>query len=48
MNRNTTALILAALVVGVGILGFMLYQEKQKTSGVEISVGGGKIEIEKK
>lgn len=48
MNRNTMGIVVAVLVVGVGALGYMLYQERQKTSGVEISVGDGKLNIEKK
>jgi preprotein translocase subunit SecG len=48
MSRSTTGIIVMVLLVAVGVLGVMLYQERQKTSGVEISVGGGKLEIEKK
>lgn len=39
MNRNLLYLVLGALIVGVGVLGYSLYQERQK-SGVNISIGG--------
>jgi len=48
MNRNILFLVIGALaVVSVG-LGYALYQERQKTSGVEISVGPGGLSVEKK
>ena len=48
MNRNTLYLVIAALVVVGGVLGYQLYQERQKTTGIEINVGGRGISIEKK
>jgi hypothetical protein len=39
MNRNLLYLVLGALIVGIGVLGYSLYQERQK-SGVNISIGG--------
>lgn len=39
MNRNFIYLILGALIVGCVVLGYSLYQERQKT-GINISVGG--------
>jgi hypothetical protein len=36
------------LAVGAAVLGYQLYQERQKTSGVEISVGKSGLTIEKK
>jgi hypothetical protein len=39
MSRNAMYLLLGALIVGVGVLGFALYNERQK-SGVNISIGG--------
>ena len=39
MNRNLLYLIIGALIVGVGVLGWQLYQEQQKP-GLSISIGG--------
>lgn len=39
MNRNFLYLLIGALVVGVGVLGYSLYQERQKP-GLSISIGG--------
>ena len=39
MNRNLLYLLVGALIVGVGVLGYSLYQEQHK-SGVSISIGG--------
>jgi hypothetical protein len=41
MNRNLLYLLVAALIVGVGVgvLGYSLYQEHQKP-GLSISIGG--------
>lgn len=48
MERNRIYLIVGALVAGVFVLGFFLYQERQETTGVEISVGRGGVSIEAK
>ena len=48
MNRNVLYLVIGALVVAAGVLGYMLYQERQKTTGIEINVGKSGISIEKK
>ena len=48
MNRNTLYLVIGVLVVGTVVLGYQLYQERQKTSGIEISVGKNGMSIEKK
>jgi len=40
MSRNNIIyLVLGALIVGVGFLGYQLYQERQKP-GLSISIGG--------
>jgi hypothetical protein len=39
MNRNALYLIIGALIVAAGVLGYQLYQERQKP-GFSISVGG--------
>lgn len=48
MNRNTLYIVIAVLAVGVAIVGFQLYQERQKTSGVEIKLGENGISIQQK
>ena len=48
MNRNVLYLVIGALVVAAGVLGYMLYQERQKTTGIEINVGKSGVSIEKK
>ena len=48
MNRNTLYLVIAALVVVTAVIGYQLYQERQKTTGIEINVGKSGISIEKK
>ena len=48
MNRNTLYLVIAALAVVIAVVGYQLYQERQKTTGIEINVGKSGISIEKK
>ena len=48
MNRNTLYLIIGALAVVAAVVGYQLYQERQKATGIEINVGKGGISIEKK
>jgi hypothetical protein len=48
MNRNVLFLLIGALAVTVAVLGYQLYQERQKTTGIEINVGKSGISIEKK
>ena len=49
MNRNNLLyLVVGALVVGVAVLGYSLYQEKKEPSGVQINLGEKGISIEKK
>ena len=48
MNRNVLYLVIGALAVGASVLGYVLYQEWQKTTGIDISVGKGGVSIEKK
>jgi predicted negative regulator of RcsB-dependent stress response len=47
MNRNTLYLVIGALVVVTVVIGYQLYQERQKTTGIEINVGKSGISIEK-
>jgi predicted negative regulator of RcsB-dependent stress response len=48
MNHNTLYLIIGVLAVATAVFGYQLYQERQKTTGIEISVGERGISIEKK
>jgi hypothetical protein len=48
MNRNVLYLVIGVLAVVVGVSGYLLYQERQKTKGVQISIGKSGVSIEKK
>lgn len=48
MNRNLLFLLIGALVVGLSVTGYSLYQEKKKPQGVEISVGRNGLSIKEK
>jgi predicted negative regulator of RcsB-dependent stress response len=48
MSRNVLYLVIAVLAVASVVIGYQLYQERQKTTGIEISVGERGISIEKK
>ena len=47
-NRNLMFLIIGALIVAVGVLGYSLYQSKKETEGVQINVGPGGLKIQSK
>jgi RsiW-degrading membrane proteinase PrsW (M82 family) len=47
-NRNVLYLILGALIVGVGVLGYNLYQTKKQPEGVQINLGPNGLKIESK
>jgi hypothetical protein len=47
MSRNVLYIVVGALAVGIAVIGYMLYQERQ-TTGVEIKIGDGGVSIEKK
>lgn len=48
MNRSLLFALIGALVIVSAGLGYALYQERQKTSGIEITVGPKGIAVEKK
>ena len=48
MNRNVLYLVIGVLAVVTAVIGYQLYQERQKTAGIEINVGKTGISIEKK
>ena len=48
MNRNLLYLVIAVLVVATAVFGYQLYQERQKSTGIEINIGERGVSIEKK
>lgn len=48
MSRNILYVAVGALVVIVAVVGYQLYKERQKPSGIEISIGKGGVSIEEK
>ncbi len=48
MNRNVLYLIIALLAVATVVLSYQFYQQRQKTTGIEINIGERSITIEKK
>jgi hypothetical protein len=47
-NRNILFLIIGALIVGVGVLGYQLYQAKKEPTGMQINVGPDGLKIQNK
>jgi predicted negative regulator of RcsB-dependent stress response len=47
-NRNVMYLIIGALVVIVGVLGYQLYQAKKQPEGLQINVGPDGLKIQGK
>ena len=47
-NRNILFLIIGALIVAVGVLGYNLYQTKKQPEGVQINLGPNGLKIESK
>ena len=49
MNRsNGLYLIIGALIVAVGVVGYLYYQDRQQTTGIDITVGKSGISVETK
>ncbi|WP_370674981.1 hypothetical protein [Pleomorphomonas sp. PLEO] len=48
MNRQMLVAVVVLLAVGVGVLGYQLYEEKKKPNGVEISIGEKGVSVEGK
>ena len=48
MNRNVLYLAIGALAVVAVVFGYQLYQERQRTHGIEINVGKSGVSIEQK
>jgi predicted negative regulator of RcsB-dependent stress response len=47
-NRNILFLIIGALIIGVGVLGYNLYQAKKEPTGLQINVGPDGLKIQNK
>ena len=47
-NRNVLFLIIGALIVGIGVLGYNLYQVKKEPDGVQINLGPDGLKIQNK
>jgi hypothetical protein len=47
-NRNIMYLIIGALIVAVGVLGYNLYQTRKQPEGLQINVGPGGLKIQNK
>jgi hypothetical protein len=47
-NRNVLFLIIGALVVGIGVLGYNLYQTNKEPSGLQINVGPEGLKVQNK
>jgi len=48
MSRNVLYLIVTILGIAVVAIGYQLYHERQRTTGVEISIGDRGISVERK
>ena len=47
-NRNVLYLIIGALIVVVGVLGYNVYQSKKQPDGLQINVGPNGLKIQGK
>lgn len=48
VNRNVLYLIIGALIVAVGVLGYNLYQSQKEPEGLQINVGPKGLKIQNK
>jgi hypothetical protein len=48
MSRSVLYAAIGVLAIAAGVFGYQLYEERQRTTGVEISIGERGISIEKK
>ncbi len=46
MKRNLLYLLIGALVVVVAVLGYVVYEDQQRSSSIDISVGDDGVSIE--
>ena len=47
-NRNLLFLIIGALIVVTGVLGYNLYQDRKQPEGLQINVGPNGVKIQGK
>jgi predicted negative regulator of RcsB-dependent stress response len=47
-NRNILFLIIGALIVVVGVLGYNLYESKKQPEGLQINVGPNGLKVQGK
>ena len=47
-NRNVLFLMIGALIVAVGVLGYSLYQDRKQPEGLQINVGPNGLKIQGK
>src|ERR1700722_17965468 len=47
-NRNIMYLIIGALIVAVGVLGYNLYQTKKEPEGLQINLGPNGLKVQNK
>ena len=47
-NRNILYLLVGALIVAVGVLGYNLYQAKKEPQGLQINLGPNGVKIQNK
>lgn len=47
-NRNVLFLIIGALVVGVAVLGYKVYEDHREPKGVQLNIGPSGVSVEKK
>lgn len=47
-NRNILVLIIAALIAGIGVLGYNLYEAKKEPKGLQINVGPDGLKVQSK
>ncbi len=47
-NRNVLYLVIGVLVLGLGVLGYNLYQAKKEPEGLQINVGPNGLKIQSK
>lgn len=47
-DQKTLIIVIGALIVAVGVLGYMLYEAKKEPTGLQINVGKEGIKIEQK
>lgn len=48
MNRKVLYAVIGVLAVGTAALGYYLYQERQRSPGIEINIDKSGISIDKK